>query len=70
MATDVFVGHFLQLIVVTALVTRVSASQITVLDGFTGVEQCDVKCTAEFADSKVSCAIVRSSITSAKMGED
>ena len=31
-----------------------SATQITMLDNFNGIEQCDVMCATAFADSKAS----------------
>jgi len=50
MANDVFV---LFMTVFVALFVHNSATQITILDGFKGVEQCDVVCATAFAGIKV-----------------
>jgi len=52
MANHVFV---LFMTVFVALFVHNSATQITILDGFKGVEQCDVVCATAFAGIKVRC---------------
>ena len=59
MANDVLIGF--ELMIVLALVTGVSATQVTMLNSFDGVERCDVMCTTAFADSKASFVVCRSS---------
>jgi len=50
MANDVSSG--LWIITILALLAVVSATQVTMLESFDGVERCDVMCTTAFTDSK------------------